>query len=73
MIIEPDYTPVGNVKWMWDRLQEQIKEKEEYIKKLEHLEDRYITLTKNFTLHMDICRSHSKDWQGRSNDISRDE
>ena len=73
MIIEPDYTPVGNVKWMWDRLQEQIKEKEEYIKKLEHLEDRYITLTKNFTLHMDIWRSHSKAWQGRSNDISRDE
>lgn len=59
--IEPDYSPTGNVKWMWDRLQEQRKEKEEYIRKLEHMEDRYLTLTKNFSLHMDICRSRRED------------
>lgn len=60
--IEPDYSPTGNVKWMYDRLQEQIKEKEDYKDKLSNMENRYLTLTHNFSLHMKICKS--EDWRG---------
>ena len=55
----------SNLLWIYEQYNKERQEKEKYIQKLEDMEDRYITLTKNFTLHMDICRSHSKDWQGR--------
>ena len=47
-----------------------MEEKEKYKEKLERMESRYLALTRNFNLHLDICRSHNTDWQGRkeSND-----
>ena len=48
----------------------EMEEKEKYKEKLERMESRYLALTRNFNLHLDICRSHNTDWQGRkeSND-----
>lgn len=62
MPVEPDYSPTGNVKWFYDLFQQERKEKEEYKQKLENIENRYLTLTHNFSVHMKICKSD--DWRG---------
>ena len=61
---------VEGILFVYRQYQTEKEEKENYRAKLERMERRYLTLTKNFNLHLDICRSHNTDWQGRkeSND-----
>ena len=60
--IEPNYSPSGNVKWMYDLLQDERQRRTKIEEELKTLQGIHTTLMSNFNIHMKICKSY--DWQG---------
>ena len=54
-----------SVLYVYRKYQAEKEEKETYQEKLRMMESRYLSLSRSFNLHLDICRSHSEDWRGR--------